>query len=132
MTINPTRFTQERQPLAQLRVPIPIDVFQCQTTAGTAFTADTNMDFHIESLVATNTTGAADYITVYLVPSGGSAGATNLVVYQRAVGAKQGVTIFNREHMGILQPGATLEVLCGVNDAINIWGHGFHYRGAYG
>ena len=129
---GPARQTFEPDPQAQLRIPIPIDVFQLQTTVGAVFTAEAGLDFQIESLVATNVTATADYVTVYLVPDGGSAGTDNTIVYQRAVPAKSGVTLFNREHMGLLQPGATLQALCGVNDAVNIWGHGYHFEGAYG
>lgn len=131
--INDTlRFQQERDPLTLLRVPRPIDVYQLQSTVGTVFTADrADADFQIESLIATNTTATADFITVYLVPDGGSAGAANMIVYQREVPAKTGVTIFDKDHIGILQPSMTLEALCSVNDAINLWGYGYDYQGQY-
>ena len=132
MTIRTPRVAQEIDPRARLSVPVPIDLFQCQTTAGTAFTADSSAEMHIHSLVASNVTGTADSITVYLVPDGGSAGATNLYVSQKEVPARDWVTIFDANNVGLLQPGATLQVLCGVNDAVNIFGWGYEYSGAYG
>ena len=88
-------------------------------------------NFQIESLLATNVTGSDTYITVHLVPSGGSASTANTIIYQRTVPAKTGVTVFDKEHLGLLQPGMTLQALCGVNDAINMWGHGYDYQGVY-
>ncbi len=126
------RFTQERDPLSVLRVPRPIDVFQLQSTVGTIFTARSDADFQIESLIATNVTATDDFVTVYLVPSGGSAGAANTIVFQRTVPANTGVTIFNMEHLGLLQPSMTLEALCSVNDSVNIWGYGYDYQGHWG
>lgn len=122
------RQTFERDPLSVLRVPLPIDIVQLQTTASTAFTA-TN-DFQITHLVATNVTGSADYVTIYMVPDGGSAGASTTIVYQKAVPANSGVTIFDQNNQGLLQPLMTLQALCGTNDAVNLWGHGYDYQGA--
>lgn len=131
MNDTPLRFQTEVDNKSALRIPRPIDVFQLQTTAGTVFTARGDADFQIEALVATNVTGTDDYVTVYLVPSGGSAGVTNTIVYQRVVPAKGGVTVFDRENMGFLQPSMTLQALCGVNDAVNLWGYGYDYQGIY-
>ena len=126
------RVVQENEAGALLNIPRPISVFQAQTTAGTVVTALSAADFRIESLVCTNVTGTTDYITVYLVPSGGSASAANMIVYQREILGKRGITIFNRENVGILEPSMSLQVLCGVNDAVNVWGQGYDYSGATG
>lgn len=124
------RLTFEQDSRNALQVPVPIDVFQCQTTAGTAFTAVN--DFRIELLVATNVTGTDSTVTVYFVPDGDSASAANEVVSQEVVPDRERLVIFNRENVGLLQPGMTLQVLCGTNDAVNIWGHGYDYQGIYG
>ncbi len=126
------RQSQERDPLSVLRVPRPIDVFQLQSTVGSVFTARSDADFQVESLIATNVTGTVDFVTVYLVPTGDSATAANTIVYQRTVPAKTGVTIFDMEHLGLLQPSMTLQALCSVNDSVNIWGYGYDYQGHYG
>lgn len=129
---GPIRFQTESDPRATLRIPRPIDVFQVQTTAGTIFTARDDADFQIEALTATNVTASPDYITLHLVPDGGSVSTANTIVYQREIQAKTSVTIFSREYMGLMQPGMTLQALCGVNDAVNIWGFGYDYQGIYG
>lgn len=131
MQIQTQRFQQERDPLTLLRVPRPIDVFQLQTTAGTVFTARSDADFQIESLIATNVTTTDDYVTVYLVPDGGTAGTDNTIVFQREVPAKTGVSIFTNDQLGVLQPSMLLQALCGVNDAVNMWGYGYDYQGQY-
>lgn len=128
---SPRIFQTEQEPRWALRIPKPIDVVQVQTTATTIFTARDDADFQIENLVASNVSGGASYVTVYLVPSGGTAGATNMIVHQLAVAANTSETIFNRENMGLLQPGMTLQALCQTNDDINIFGYGFDYQGNY-
>lgn len=130
--VNNPRVTSEAEPRRALRVPRPIDVFQCQTTVGTVFTARTDADFQITSLVASNVTGTPDSITIYFVPDGGTAGATNLLIAAFAVPANATVVLFNEENKGLLQPGMTLQALCGTNDAVNLWGNGYDYQGAYG
>lgn len=128
---TPTRIQSESERLTLLRVPRPVDVVQVQTTATTVFTALDQADFQIEGLYATNVTGTADYITLHLVPSGGSASTANTIIYQRAISANGGLTLFDRERMGLLQPGASIQALCGVNDAVNVWGYGYDYQGQY-
>ena len=128
---SPLRFQTEQEARPALRIPKPIDVFQCQTTGGTVFTARDDADFQIEHLVASNVTGSASHVTVYLVPSGGSAATSNMILYQQAVPAKTVVTIFDREHMGMLQPGMSIVALCQTNDSINLFGYGYDYQGIY-
>jgi hypothetical protein len=128
---NPVRFLDETSQRGVLRAPRPVDVVQLQTTATTVFTARSDADFQLEHLVAANMTASADYVTLYMVPDGGAAGATNQMLYQVAIAAKSFVTIFDRDRMGLLQPGATIQALCGVNDAVNIWGFGHDYQGRY-
>ena len=129
--LQTSRQRQEIEPRAQLRIPKPIDIVQLQTTASTIYTASDNADFEIAGLFVTNVTNGNGSVTIYMVPSGGSPGAANTIVYQRAINAKTMVTIFNVETVGLLPPGYTLQALCGTNDAINIWGHGYDYQGAY-
>lgn len=129
---NPSRFQQEQERRTVLRVPKPIDVVQVQSTATTIFTARDDADFQIESLVATNVSMLAEAITLYLIPSGGSASAGNTIVYQRAIPANSAVTLFDRNTQCLVQPSASIEALCNVNDGVNIWGYGFDYQGIYG
>lgn len=129
MTLGPARFQTESQPLSLLRIPFPIDVFQVQTSAGTAFTA--THDFQIESLIAANVSGVSTYLTVYLVPSGGSAGTDNMIVHEKVIPANDGAVIFDRNNVGFMRSGMTLRALCGVNDAVNLYGYGYDYQGQY-
>jgi len=130
--LNPVRFQQERTPLSLLRVPIPIDVVQVQTTATDIFTAAAGTEFHIMTLFASNHTATADFITLHLVPALGSAGVTNRIVYEKAIPAKDYVAIFSVETPMILQEGYTLQGLDGVDDSVNVWGWGYQYQGDYG
>ena len=132
MTIRTPRVAQEIDPRSRLSTPAPIDLFRCQTAAGVAFTADQASELHIQSLVASNVTGASSSVTIYLVPSGGVPDATNLYIYQKAVPARDWVTIFSADSACILQPGATLQALCATNNAVNLFGWGYEYAGAYG
>ena len=131
MLPGPVRFQTEQDPRSALRVPRPIDILPLQTAPSIAFTARDDADFQIEHLVATNVTGVSTFVTVNLVPAAGSAATANIIVFQRVVPASSGVTIFNRENMGFMQPGSTLRALCGVNDAVNLWGYGYDYQGVY-
>lgn len=129
---NSNPITAESNPLRTLKAPTPIAVTQVQTTATTVFTARDDADFQIESLIASNVTGSADWITVHMVSDGGSASTANTIVYQRSVPANLGIVIFDRENQGLLQPGYSLIALCNTNNAINVYGYGFDYQGAYG
>lgn len=129
---SPLRFATETEKRPALLVPKPIDIVRVQTTATTVFTARDDADFRVESLIASNVTAGAVYVTVYLVPDGGTAGATNLAFYQLAVAAKSYVEIFNATRVGLLQPGMSIQALCGTNNDINMFGQGFDYQGIYG
>lgn len=129
--MDPNRFQFERDIRAALRVPRPIDVFPLQTTVGTVFTARDDADFQIEHLAASNVTHTDYKLTVYLVPSGGSAATANAIVFERVITKNSVFTLFNRENMGVLQPGMSLQALGEANNAINMWGYGYDYQGVY-
>ena len=131
LPLQPFRQRTETEPRPTLRIPQPIDIAQLQTTASTIYTAGDNAEFHIESLIAANVTGSDDTVTVYMVPDGGTAGASNTVVFEWAVSANSNVTIFNETSRALLQSGGTLQAKCGTNDAINIFGYGYDYQGVF-
>lgn len=126
------RYRVEQQPLASLKMPRPITILQCQTTASTAATARDDADFHIQTLVLSNVTGTDETATLYIVPSGGSPGAANMIVSQIPVSARSLVYICDGEKTLIVPPSATLRALCSTNDAINLYGWGLDYQGTYG
>lgn len=126
---NPQRQQTEREPLTLLRVPMPIDIVQLQTTVSTIFTAVN--DFQITGLYLSNVTASGGTATIHLVPSGGTADITNMILSEYAVGGRTMVNIFNETNVCMMQPGSTLQALCDLNDDINIWGHGYNYQGQY-
>lgn len=128
---NPLPFQDESTLRSALRVPRPIDVVQIQSTTTTIFTARADADFQIEHLVATNVTGGNDFITLYLVPDGGTAGLDNTIEFEIAIAGKTRETLFDRNKMGLLQPGMSLQGVCSTNDAVNVWGYGYDYQGQY-
>ena len=101
-SFNP--ISTENNPLGALKIPKPIDVVQVQATATTVFTARDDADFQIEALTASNVTGSASWITVHLVPDGGSAATANTIAYQVAIPANDGVNIFTKENQGQVCP----------------------------
>jgi hypothetical protein len=128
--LDPISFQQEKSQQL-LRTPKPIDVVQVQTTATTIYTADSSADFHIQLLVAANVSGVDTTITVYLVPSGGSASAANMIVHQRKMPPYSTSRIFAPDSIGMLQPGMILKALCAVNNDVNMHGWGYDYFGVY-
>lgn len=133
MTIRhgPSPLQTETQPRTALRVPKPIDVVQIQSTATTVYTARDDADFQISSLVASNVSGGASYVTVYIVPDGGAAGAANMIVHQLAIAANASAVIFDEQNKGLLSPGSFVQALCQANDDVNMYGHGYDYQGEY-
>ena len=125
------RFTQEITPTPTLRYPIPISPVPLQTTNTTIRTADVDIDFHVESLRAVNVTSTAAHVTVYVVPSGGTAGTGNAVVFQKTVPANDFVTLFTQEGMLLVSPEHSLVASCETDNAVNLYGFGYDYRGVF-
>lgn len=57
------------------------------SSATTEYTVPASTTTTIDSFTVTNSTGGAVNITVYLVPSGGSAGPSNVIVSAQAISA---------------------------------------------
>lgn len=123
------RATFENDPRPALRVPLPIDVVQVQSTATTVFTADDDADFLITTLVVDNVSGGVATVTIHIVPSGGSATTANKIIDAHSIPANDEVVIFDSTRMMMLQPGASLVALTGTSDDVNIWGMGYRYQG---
>ena len=82
----------------------------CPTTASALYTVPAKTRTRITKMTATNTSGTARQITVYLVASGGTAGATNTVVSAYSVGPGQDVSLTSV--MGhVLPAGATIQAI---------------------
>lgn len=125
------RIRQEVEPRTQLSIPVPIDIVQVQTTDTTIFTAGDNSDFHVTSLFASNVSGSSDTLSLYIVPSGGSTGASTQILDALAIAANAYEVIINANQQLLLPPGASLVATDAVNDAVNVWGMGYAYQGAY-
>lgn len=73
----------------------------------------------IDKFTGTNTTASAATLTVYIVPSGGSATASNRIVSTRSLAA--GETYTFPEMVGhVLNPGDFIATESGTNNAITI------------
>ena len=117
---------ERRQP--SLLTAKPIEPIQIQSTATTIYTAQTDADFWVVHLWAANVTAASTTYTLYFVPSGGSAGTSNTVIYQRTLGAYSTEVISPAINHRI-PPGAFIQALCSANDDINIGGWGYDQTG---
>ncbi len=67
--------------------PNNIVAAQLTNAAATYYTAPANTKVVLKKLTFTNTDTVARTVTVYLVPSGGTAGVTNILVSARAIAA---------------------------------------------
>lgn len=60
---------------------------QLTTSAATYYTAPANTTTIIKKVTITNTSSGAVTVTIYLVPSGGSAGAANTITSAKSIAA---------------------------------------------
>jgi hypothetical protein len=95
---------------------------QLTTSAATYYTA-TSVRMVLKKLTATNTTGTSRLVTIYLVVSGGSASATNTIIYQRTVLAGQTVEFYEAENH-VLESGDFLQALADAATAVSFMGAG--------
>lgn len=72
--------------------PVSVDGAQIANSATTYYTA-TNKQARVDALSLCNTTGGAITVTVYIVPSGGSADATNTVLSSYSIAAGESYVV---------------------------------------
>jgi hypothetical protein len=78
-------------------------------------------DWIIDNVILTNTTGTAATATLYLVPSGGTAGVGNALLYAYSVAANSCTSLAGAGRLGIvLEPGAVIWGLQGTSAALTI------------
>jgi hypothetical protein len=87
-----------------------IEGAQLTGSAATYYTAPVLTAVRIRKLVFCNTTGGAMAVTVYLAPSGGSAGATNACWAAKALQAGQTLECYEAEGQ-VLQAGDFIAAL---------------------
>jgi hypothetical protein len=111
------------------RIPVAIASTQLGTSATTLYTAPTATTSTIANMSFSNTSGSAVAITVYNVPSGGSAGTANIVVPSFTLSVGQ--SYVPPQLIGLnLAPGATLQALAGTASVVNAQGGVYETSGS--
>jgi hypothetical protein len=99
---------------------------QLTTSAATYYTAPATATTRIDNCALTNTTGGAVTATVHLVPSGGSASASNCVMSARSIAA--GATVLVAGAIGQwLAGGGTLQALASSGASITLVASGVEW-----
>jgi len=89
------------------------------TTAAVAYYTATAVRARIDNCSVINTTGGAVTATVHLVPSGGTATASNCILSARSIAA--GETYIIPGALGqTIEAGGTLQALAGANTSITL------------
>lgn len=96
---------------------------QLTNAAATYYTAPANTTTQIRKLTFVNNDSSAHTVTVYLVPSGGTAGVTNLLVKAAAIAAGATFEAFEAEGH-ILQTGDFIQALADAGSQVTIQGSG--------
>jgi len=95
--------------MANYQNVIPIQLGQAAITGSVAtlYTVPTATRTYLKDINICNTTGGAITVNVYLVPSGGSAGTGNALLYGLSVAAN---TVYRWTGVQVLLPAQTLQV----------------------
>lgn len=96
---------------------------QLTATAATYYTVPANTRTTIKKLTFSNSTSGARLVTVYLVPSGGTAGVTNILCITKTVGAYD-TWDCDKASGHTLEAGSTIQCLCDAATAITIHASG--------
>jgi hypothetical protein len=111
------------------RTPNSIAAAQLGTSAATYYTAPTGTTATINNLSLTNTTAGVVTVTVYRVPSGGTAGASNTLVSAYSLAPNQ--TYVPPAAIGLqLTAGMTLQALSNTASAVTIMGGVYETSGS--
>ena len=90
---------------------------QLTTSATTLYTA-TNVKAQIQAFTVLNTSGGAVTVTIHIVPSGGSASNSNMIVQTKSLNAAESYKVI--EAVGQwLSAGDTIQALASANTAIS-------------
>ena len=92
---------------------------QLTAAAATYYTVGTSARAQIQAMTLTNTTGGAVTATVYLVPSGGTAAASNTILSAKSIAAGESYKCI--EAIGQwLEAGGTIQALAGSATSISL------------
>jgi hypothetical protein len=111
------------------RIPVAIPAAQLTTSAATYYTSPAGTVSTIGNLSLTNTSASPVSVTLYNVPSGGTAGTGNILL--PAFTLSGGQPYVPPVAIGLqLAPGATLQALAGTASVINIQGGVYQTSGS--
>ena len=96
---------------------------QLTTSAATYYTSPSNTTTIIKKLTVTNTSAGAVTVTIYLVASGGSAGAANTVTSAKSIAPGATYEAYECENH-VLAPGDTLQALASSGASLTLKGSG--------
>ena len=97
---------------------------QLTVAAAVYYTTPVNTVTTISAMSVTNTTGTARTVTVHLVPSGGSADATNVVCSARTVSPGETFNVFGAIGQ-TLAAGGTIQALADAATALALVASGY-------
>lgn len=98
--------------------PVSVDGYQIPNPVGTAYTA-TNKQARIDALTLCNTTAGAITVTIYIVPSGGTAAATNTILSSYSVAAGETYVVYGAIGQWI-EDGGTLQALASAATSVTL------------
>jgi hypothetical protein len=125
---QPTRTLQESQRLPSALAAKTIEPIQVQSTATVIYTATDREDFWVKHLAAANVSGGASAYTLHVVPSGGSVGASNMILDAKVIATNTTDVIESLVNHRI-PVGASIQALCTTNNDVNIFGWGYDQTG---
>ena len=96
---------------------------QLTTSAATYYTAPANTTTILKKVTVTNTTAGAVSLTMYLVPSGGSAGNANMITDAKAIAAGATYEVYEAENH-VLMTGDFLQALASAGASLTLQASG--------
>lgn len=97
-------------------------------SAVTQYTAPGLTKTVIKKVTATNTTSSAQTVTLYLIPSGGTAGAANTNTIVQTIPANSGLELYLAENH-VLEPGDFIQALASATASITLMASGIEVTG---
>jgi hypothetical protein len=111
------------------RLPVAIAAAQLTTSAATYYTAPASTVSTVNNLSFTNTSASPVAVTLYRVPSAGTAGAGNTIL--SAFSLSPGQTYVPPQAIGLqLTAGMTLQALASVATSVTIAGGAYETSGS--
>lgn len=101
-----------------------VDGSQLTTSAATYYTTPANTLTTISACTVTNTTGTAQTLTMHLIPQGGSASASNMIVSARVVAAGESFNVASAIGQ-TMAAGGFLQALAGAATSLTLVASGY-------